>query len=355
MQKNQTVSLLIIALSFIGTVVGAGFATGQEILKFFTVFGKPGFFGILLSGALICYFSWLIMHLSRQIRAENHYALLTYIAGERIGRLIDSLLTISFIGVLVVMTAGSGAVFSELFDLPPVIGSLILLLLTFFTVVSGLEYVIKAISAVVPLMLIAVLSVSLFTVFNNTIDLFSIKLPALSMATSKGWIVSSSLYVSYNMILALAILSSLGTLASNRLAAALGSILGTLGLVISILAINLALVSTLTYSAGQQVPMLYLASRIHFIVSWAYGLIILLEIYTTAVSILYGFTSRLSTGKISRAVYSLSACVIAFLLSRHGFSETVIMYYPIIGWAGFFFLFCLAKKHLQIIINKSQE
>ncbi len=187
MFKKETVSLLTIALSFIGTVVGAGFATGQEILNFFTVFGKSGLIGIFLSGALICYFSWLIMHLSWRIKAKNHSDLLIHIAGHKMGRFIDGLLTISFIGVLIVMTAGAGAVFYELFKVPPIFGSLILLSLTFFTVVSGLDYVIKAISTVVPFMLAAVLGVSLFTVSHNNINILSLTPPVFSVAATKGW------------------------------------------------------------------------------------------------------------------------------------------------------------------------
>ena len=37
--KNTGVSTLKVAAAYIGTVVGAGFATGQEILQFFNRFG----------------------------------------------------------------------------------------------------------------------------------------------------------------------------------------------------------------------------------------------------------------------------------------------------------------------------
>ena len=356
MIQKQNLSVLTIACSLIGTVVGAGFATGQEILRFFTAFGKLSFVGIVISAILLSYFSWLIMHLSWQIKAKNHYDLLTYIAGQKTGRLLDGLLTISFIGVLIVMTAGAGAVFHDLFGFPSVIGSLILLSMTFCTVVSGQENVIKAISAVVPLMLITVLGVSIFTLLSTSTEISNLKLiPAYSLAATKSWVASAILYVSYNIILALAILSSLGNLSHNQRNTAFGSILGGLGLGTGIMAINMALICVSSQTANQQVPMLYLASRLHFLISWAYGIIIILEIYTTAVSILYGFTFRLSSNKKTRIVYAFIACSIALVLARYGFSESVIMYYPIIGWAGVLFLFLLVKSHLQIIFKKNHE
>ena len=44
-----------VAATYIGTVVGAGFATGREIVEFFTVNGFYGTIGICISG----FFIWL--------------------------------------------------------------------------------------------------------------------------------------------------------------------------------------------------------------------------------------------------------------------------------------------------------
>lgn len=41
-----------LAFVYVGTVVGAGFATGREIVEFFLKFGWFGFFGILVSGGM---------------------------------------------------------------------------------------------------------------------------------------------------------------------------------------------------------------------------------------------------------------------------------------------------------------
>ncbi|NLY67966.1 MAG: hypothetical protein GX069_10455, partial [Tissierellia bacterium] len=41
-----------IASVYIGTVIGAGFASGREILEFFGVYGIKGIFGIIVSGLL---------------------------------------------------------------------------------------------------------------------------------------------------------------------------------------------------------------------------------------------------------------------------------------------------------------
>ena len=43
-----------IGAAFIGVIVGAGFASGQEILQFFTSFGAIGIAGSIVATAIIC-------------------------------------------------------------------------------------------------------------------------------------------------------------------------------------------------------------------------------------------------------------------------------------------------------------
>ncbi|OTA41527.1 MAG: hypothetical protein A6D92_05935 [Symbiobacterium thermophilum] len=46
-----------VATTYIGTVVGAGFASGQETLRFFAAYGPAGLAGILLATLLFCYWA----------------------------------------------------------------------------------------------------------------------------------------------------------------------------------------------------------------------------------------------------------------------------------------------------------
>ena len=48
--KKDFTKIFQIAVVFIGTVVGAGLASGKEITQFFTSFGLTSFLGILFCG-----------------------------------------------------------------------------------------------------------------------------------------------------------------------------------------------------------------------------------------------------------------------------------------------------------------
>ena len=47
--RNEIISGIKIAFTYIGTVIGAGFASGQEILRFFSVYGAYSIYPILIA------------------------------------------------------------------------------------------------------------------------------------------------------------------------------------------------------------------------------------------------------------------------------------------------------------------
>src|SRR5690625_4277387 len=63
---------LKIASAFIGVIVGAGFASGQEILKYFTSFGYLGMFGVFLSTALFVYLGMYLTTVGSRLKSTSH-------------------------------------------------------------------------------------------------------------------------------------------------------------------------------------------------------------------------------------------------------------------------------------------
>lgn len=340
MKKTKQLTTLPIAAAFIGTVVGAGFATGQEVLQFFTFFGYRGLFGILIATLMFCYFGFVIMRMSRELKADSHLELVKYTAGPGLGLFLDWFITFSFLGVLVVMAAGSGAVAEEQLGLPPIYGSLAVIILTFFTVISGVNTIIRAIGFVVPFLILAILGIALYSIVSDPITISKINmLESLDPPVTNNWPFSSLLYVSYNILLAVAILSPLGVEAQKKQNLLYGGIIGGVGLGISILAINLAIVSGVPEVLPFQVPMVFLASRLSPLFAYAYGFILLLEIYTTAVGTLYGFVARISYhNNIKRFFWAGIASIGALLAAQLGFSRVIMTIYPLMGFVGLFFL-----------------
>jgi len=343
MRKNE-ISAAKAAATYIGVIVGAGFATGQEVLQFFTKFGLMGIIGILLTTVLFIIFGFIIMDLGRRLKSRSHLEIIQYSGGKYLGFFMDILISFFLFGALTAMIAGTGALFKEQLNLPSLPGNLIMCVLTAVTVMTGIKGIVNSISFIVPFLLLSVIGISIFSIISYPANL----IPEYGSGTGSGlitnWFTSSILYVSYNTIISTSILGPLGMNAKNRAAIKYGAILGGIGLGLSSLMIYFALSTNYSQIGTLEVPMIYIAGRISPVVQSIYAVILILEIYTTAVGSLYGFVSRLGSisriniGEKSLILVSVSA---ALLASQFGFSNLVKYLYPLVGYGGIVLLISL--------------
>jgi uncharacterized membrane protein YkvI len=165
------------------------------------------------------------------------------------------------------------------------------------------------------------------------------------------WPLSAVLYVSYNLVLAVAILAPLGTM-SDKSRLRIGAVLGGIGLGFGASAINLAILTNINRATAFEIPMIYIAGTISPLVQIIYTVVLLAEIYTTAVGSLYGFAARLSkTGTPRYRIISISSSILAFALAQFGFSTLVGTLFPAVGFAG---LLLLGSLVYGIITHKEK-
>lgn len=350
--NNKGVSTLKVAATYIGTVVGAGFATGQEVLQFFTNFGIWGLVGLVFAAAMFVFFGYIIMNLGNQLQARSHQEIIFFSGGEIIGAMIDCIIIFFLFGAVTTMIAGTGALFSQQYHLPSLLGNFIMGALTAFTVLKGIKGVINAISYVVPFLIISVVGISIYTVFTSPPDLNLITHSQNQNGLITNWFLSAVLYVSYNTILSVAVLAPLGNNIGNNKTIKAGAVLGGLGLGIGALMIFLALASNYTQIFTLEVPMIYIAGGISPFIQIIYAVILLAEVYTTAVSSLFGFATRITNVEKKSAKTKFivfGSTFAAILASQFGFANLVSYLYPIEGYAGLTLLLILVYSRVKRI------
>lgn len=340
--EKQSVSGIKIAMVYIGTVVGAGFATGQEILQFFVSFGLGGLWGALLTAGLFMFFGVVTMEMGYALRAKSHLEVIGYAGGGRFQTVMDVLIMVSLFGALTAMMAGTGALFAQQWGISAALGSLLMGVLTVLTVLRGLPGVIHAISIVVPFLLVSVLAISVFSLLQSPPD-FTADVTRGGRGLMGNWLTAAILYVSYNILMSVSVLGPTGGLAVNRRAVWRGGILGGAGLGAASILIYLALSGTRAETGHLEVPILHMAGGIAPIAGALYSLVLLAEIYTTAVGALYGFSARLLAGRDRRFGVGMiiSGAAGAFLVSLFGFSGLVRYMYPLQGYGGILLLVAL--------------
>ncbi|NMA52111.1 MAG: hypothetical protein GX949_03765, partial [Peptococcaceae bacterium] len=231
----------------------------------------------------------------------------------------------------------------------PAAGTVAVLCLTALVLLSGLEGVLAATVVLVPLKFVAVTGIALAVMCLDGWLFQPVPVDTVPGGVAGNWLVSAFLYVSYNMVVPVAALSSLGRIVPRRLGIA-GGITGGLLLGLAVSLVALALWQHLPDLYGYQIPMLYLAGRLGPGSRLLLALLIWLAILTTALAQAHGFASRLAAGSAAKyRIYGLGACLFALPLSAAGFSTMVRYLYPLFGGAGLILLLAiiaapLAKK-----------
>ncbi|MGQ9511934.1 YkvI family membrane protein [Thermodesulfitimonas sp.] len=203
---SRKLSALTIAASYIGTVVGAGFASGQEVLQFFTFFGLKSILALALAVSLFIFFGGAVLRLGWQLRAKSYVTVVTTAGGPFLGRVVDAIITFFLFGALSAMAAG--AIFAEQFGLPKLLGSALMVVASLVTVLAGFYGVVLSISFVVPVLLLSVFGLSLAALATIPPDLKTIGLWAQEAnPVIPFWPAAALAYVSYNLVLAIPILA----------------------------------------------------------------------------------------------------------------------------------------------------
>ena len=314
----------------IGTIIGAGFASGKEIYTFFCVYGINGLFGILVSNCVIGLVIYLTFKTVMEHNIKTYSDLTAYLVGSNkvLNYTINNIMNIFLLISFVVMVSGFGAYFNQEFNVPVIFGAIIIALLTFFTFFKSINGIIKINTFLIPILIFLVVLLG----FKE--NLFSFSVSSIPQASGFSWFLKSVLYASYNSILLIPIIINLQSLISNKkqvkyVIAITLSIMILLSLIIYIvLNLNIAEITNI------EIPIVYIANKFGTIYKYLYGLVILIAIFTTAVSQGYSFLNNISKNKKQYFVYSILICALSITFSNVGFGNLLDVLYPLLGYLG---------------------
>ncbi len=348
--------VLKIGSAFIGIIVGAGLASGQEILQYFTSFGHLGTLAAILCTALFTYFGMTLTRLGSRMRTTSHKDVIYKISGRYLGMIIDGVIIFTLFGVGVVMIAGAGSLLNQQFELPLYVGSLLLIILVILTVMLNVEKVVGVIGSVTPFLVITVIVIGVYSLF--TMDLSFNELNPIAQnneTTLPNWYVSAINYVSFNIAVGAAMSLVMGGAEKDERVAALGGLVGGLGLGLVIILSHLAIFSKVDAVAAYDMPMLKIVHDISPVLAIFMSFVLFGMIFNTGVSMFYAFTARffeMNTKTSNTAI--VIVCLAGFLLSFVGFTDLVAFFYNLIGYLGIVLMLALLKASLNLSKYKAE-
>ncbi|WGH08512.1 YkvI family membrane protein [Rothia kristinae] len=325
-----------IALSFVGLLVGAGFATGQEVIQYFISFGSWGIAGAVLAGIVMAAAGAVILQLGSYFLADEHNRVFRSVSYPVIAKLLDASVTITLFAIGFVMLAGAGSNLQQQFGLPAWIGSAIMLVLVMVTGLLDVDRVSNIISAVTPLIIIAVCAAFLWTLFHLPSDLSALDhLAAAQESPVSPWWVSALNYNGLALILGVSMCLVIGGNNTDPREAGWGGLAGGILYTVMLIMAAVTLYANIAVVGDSSVPMLKLFEHIHPVLAQIMVWIIFLMIYNTAIGMFYALGRRLSAGREQRyRPIFLVVCLLGFAVSFVGFETLMTYVYPVIGWIG---------------------
>ncbi|MTI80678.1 MAG: hypothetical protein FH758_07295 [Firmicutes bacterium] len=336
---------------YIGTVIGAGFASGQEVLQFFISYGVDGIYGVIVVTICFAYLGMIIMYLATKFKSGSYQELLPYLIGPMY-KIMDYLSLIMLLGGLGIMLAGSGAVLNQYLGVPNYIGIFAAVIITITVIFGGVERVLSANLILVPIKLVVVCLITILVISNQATMVPTQVVPAAKPLVASNWFWASILYVSYNMIVPLAALSSVGRLITPKIGVLAGL---TGGIILGVITglITIAGLSFYPEIAKYPVPMLYMAEAVAPVLRTVFALLIWMAILTTAIANAHGFASRIAPNDGKK--YKLTGagvCIAILPLTTLDFAQLVQKLYPMFGYAGLILLVSLVIMPIIRLIKK---
>ncbi|MFD1705714.1 hypothetical protein ACFSCZ_02995 [Siminovitchia sediminis] len=330
-----------VAAVFVGTIVGAGFATGREIVEFFTRFGAWGTAAILLAGVLFIISGAKMMLIAIHIKAQSFEELNQYLFG-RFSAVMNLFLFMMLAGVCAVMLSGAEALFTEQLNLPRHSGLLFTVVLTLIVLSAGIKGLFGVNAFVVPLMV--------FFTFLVMIQVFQTGSSFQSEFTFLDWKegvqagLSAFSYAAFNLALAQAVLVPMAIEINDRNTVRLGGIVGGVLLTVILLLSHMTL-GTHTDPAAYEIPMAVIVKRAAGGLYLIYLLIIYGEIFTSVIGNLYGLEKQIRQYIPIRSFFIHAGILAAvYIVSLVKYSTLLEWLYPLFGYVSIGFLLLLLIK-----------
>lgn len=322
-----------LAFIYIGSVVGAGFLSGQEIWRFIARHGKVGFSVVIITGIFFIVLAPILFKSGKKAGISNYQDLFySYLPGP-FPYFFDLLYSIFLIGSVSVMLAGAGTIFYKLLGLPYLVGvglTIIFLLLTLLLRNEG----IMAVNSILIPVLIVVSIYMVLSYLNNSLTLVEtmVDFSVINGLTGNSeWIKDGLYYGAYNLVMAIAVMS---TIVYNEEEGDIltGGIIGGLILTILLTLIFIGLRTAFSSTPREEIPLLYLAQNTGKGIYIAYIIALYFAMITTAIANYYAFTKRfVSLLKIKYELGLFLGLLFIIPLIPSGFSTLVNNLYPIFG------------------------
>lgn len=357
-EKVSMKRVFVLAGSVIAYYMGSGYATGQEMLQYYTAYGLVS----MVSCVFYFFFFW---YLNQNFIYAGHIGqyehgmsqICRYFCGKYIGTFYDYFASFFCYLCFIIMCAGGGAVLNQQYDLPVWVGAAAIAVTSLLSTIFGLSSLINIIGKIGPVLILLCLGGAILGIIygdTSIVEGSRIVKELDVMKAAPTWWQAIINNVGFAIMWMIGFFGGMGKTEPVYKNAKYGTIVGLAVIALAFAVVTLSELANIELIWDSQIPLLKIISKINSTAATVYAVVAFLGVYTTACPLLWTGVSRVSkegTGKykIFVIIGSVVGLLVATLLP---FNKLVNIVYVVNGYVGFiFFAFVVAKN----VKNKKEK
>ena len=362
--KKESVSLkkvVLLAGALCAYWIGSGFATGQEVLQFFTANGTKGIIAALIFLVLMSTFTFILYGIGQKKKFDNPYDVFEYYCGKVLGQVYIWFSVVLVYCIFVVMLAGGGATIYQYYGIPTYIGTGAIALLALGTALLGVEKLIDIIGVIGPIKIVFVAIIGIYGIITllgqpTLLSEASRLMPTLGFkSASSNWAWSGALYAFLALMVSIPFQVDCGASAGSLKEARTAGFVGTVAFTIAIISLIIGELVYYELIVGQQVPTLAIANYISPILGLIFSVLIVISIYSAVASFLLMVVRKFAADKTKK--FNIIATVLTAIGIFFGgvlpFDKLVNILFPLGGYSAILFAVFMIYKELRGLTKKA--
>ncbi len=339
-------NILKVASIYITTVIGAGFASGQEIMQFFSTYYEGGFYGILFAGILFSVIGYIVLDKVYSERIKNYDEFIFPTLGWGIGMVMEIIVSLFMLSIFCVMIAGAANIIYEKINIPFIYGIIITACLCMCFILTEIKGVITLSAVISPILIIGIITVGMYIIIFKDTTVFNVV--SFTENITDNWFFSSLIYVSYNSLLSIVVMCNLLPYLKSRKTGIVGGVLGGFILCLIALILNLAIFFFYPEIVTSELPLLNIIEKYSNTMASGYTVVLWLAMFVSAVTSGYCFIERVNAKiHVNPKLLTTIVCAVIIPFASLGFSNLISVVYPIFGYAGLFLIFVIILQWVR--------
>ena len=316
-------NILKISSVFVGTVIGAGFATGAELVQYYVRFGRVSLWALIASCVLFGVLCAVVLCKIYWAGAVNFESYFKEFDRPLLIKIFGYIITIFMFACFCIMLAASGAAFKEQLGLPYWSGVAVLCVICSAAFIAGAKGLVAINTVITPVMLTGIVFLGIYVFFNSHVPVFATEKFIDNIAFS------SLVYISYNSLALIVVMTAVHEYVDSRKTALCAAALG--GGVLCVGAVILWLILFNFNVTTSEIPILSILKSVGGIGRTVYFPVLYIAIITTALANGFGVAQSFGVNiKVTGVLISIAGALVSYA----GFSTLIVTAYGFFGWIG---------------------